>query len=240
MTRSTDDMPKLGFLVEDWQPPLVPCGARLTGRFATLEQLDAERHSLDLYNAYLGHDQVWDYLPYGPFDTLEAYRDWVTATVRDPSTCFYAIIDNTKNHAVGVGSYLRIDPASGSIEVGHLNFSPNLQKTKAATEAMFLMMQWAFEAGYRRYEWKCDAANLPSRRAAQRLGFSYEGVFRQATIVKARNRDTAWFACIDREWPKLRVAFEAWLADENFKDDQQKTSLAALTAKVRVAYDPTL
>jgi RimJ/RimL family protein N-acetyltransferase len=132
--------------------------------------------------------------------------------------------------AAGFGSYLRITPEAGSIEVGFLAFSPRLQRSVAATEAMYLMMKWAFEAGYRRYEWKCDALNAPSRRAAQRLGLSYEGVFRQATVVKGRNRDTAWFAAIDAEWPALEAAFQTWLAPENFDaDGRQKTSLRELT-----------
>ena len=240
MTRSTTEVPQLGFVVEDWAIPPEPDGERLTGRFATLVALDAQAHGTHLFDAYTGHDQVWDYLPYGPFETPEEYYSWVSATVQDPSTCFYAIIDNSTRRAVGVASYLRINPTSGSIEVGHLNFSPSLQKTKAATEAMFLMMQWAFDAGYRRYEWKCDAANIPSRRAAERLGFSFEGVFRQATVVKGRNRDTAWFACIDKEWPGLRAAFKAWLADENFDDGRQIKSLGQLTGPVRVSDDPML
>ena len=132
-------------------------------------------------------------------------------------------------------------PDAGSVEVGHINFAPALQRTRAATEAMFLMMQWAFDAGYRRYEWKCNAANAGSRRAAQRFGFSYEGVFRQAAVVKGRNRDTAWFAAIDSEWPDLRMAFQTWLAPENFTNDgHQKRSLADLTRPILVAHDPSI
>ena len=172
MTRNTTDSPQFGFVVENWVAPARPEAAVMAGRFATLVALDADAHSAQLFEAYWGLDQVWDYLPYGPVDTQDAYYEWVSSAARDPATCFYAIIDNATVRAVGVASYLRIDPTSGSIEVGHLNFSPRLQKTKAATEAMFLMMKWAFEAGYRRYEWKCDAANIPSRRAALRLGFS--------------------------------------------------------------------
>ena len=133
--------------------------------------------------------------------------------------------------AVGVASFLRIDPANGSIEVGHINYSPLLQRTIAATEAMYLMMQHVFEQGYRRYEWKCNALNLPSRLAAQRLGFSYEGVFRQAAVVKGRNRDTAWYAMIDAEWPALQAAFRQWLDSENFDaEGKQRTPLATFTS----------
>ncbi len=154
---------------------------------------------------------------------------------------FYAIRNLESGHWQGVASYLRIAPEAGSIEVGHINFSPALQRSRAATEAMFLMMQWAFEAGYRRYEWKCDARNLPSRRAAQRLGLSYEGIFRQASVVKGRNRDTAWFAAIDSEWPALKEAFTAWLSPSNFDSaGRQKERLGDLTGLVRAAGDPAL
>lgn len=160
-----------------------------------------------------------------------------TETRDDP--LFYAIKNLETGHWEGVASYMRIAPAAGSIEVGSIAFSPALQRTRAATEAMYLMMAWAFEAGYRRYEWKCNALNMPSRRAAQRLGFSYEGVFRQAAVVKGRNRDTAWFAAIDSEWSSLKEAFEAWLAPSNFDDQgQQRESLSDLTRLVRVASDP--
>lgn len=240
MTRSVDTHPPVSDGLEDWPAPARPQGDPLFGRFVRLEELDPSPHSRDLFEAYHGHDQVWDYLPYGPFNAFEDYDHWVASIVEDQATLFYAVIEMETGKALGVASYLRIDPANGSIEVGHINFSPSLQRTKAATEAMFLMMRWAFEAGYRRYEWKCDAANLPSRRAAERLGFSYEGIFRQATIVKGRNRDTAWFACIDREWPSLRRAFEAWLADDNFVSGRQIKSLRDLTDRIRVSGDPEL
>jgi RimJ/RimL family protein N-acetyltransferase len=154
---------------------------------------------------------------------------------------FYAIRNEETGLWEGVASYLRITPAAGTIEVGHINLSKPLQRTRAATEAMVCMMRWAFGAGYRRYEWKCDARNLPSRRAAERLGLSYEGVFRQAAVVKGRNRDTAWFAAIDGEWPALEAAFEAWLDPANFDaGGRQRRALSALTAPVLVARDPAL
>ena len=240
MTRSIATPPPTFEPLVNWKAPPAPVGEELAGRFARLVELDADAHARALFAAYQGHDQVWDYLPYGPFETFEAYHEWMVATLKDKTTLFYAIVDTATDQAVGVASYLRINPASGSIEVGHLNFSPRLQKTKAATEAMYLMMQWAFEAGYRRYEWKCDASNLPSRRAAERLGFSYEGVFRQATVVKGRNRDTAWFACIDSEWPALQAAFQSWLSDDNFADNRQVASLSDFTGNIRVSNDPAL
>ena len=170
-------------------------------------------------------------MSYGPFASLDAYRDWMHGVCARDDPLFHAIIDAASGKAVGVASYLRIDPAAGSIEVGHLLYSPLLQRTRAATEAMYLMMKRAFDLGYRRYEWKCDALNAPSRAAAQRLGFSYEGVFRQATVYKGRNRDTAWLSVIDREWPELEQAYTRWLAPANFDaDGKQRLRLADLTA----------
>ena len=154
---------------------------------------------------------------------------------------FYVVRQRDSGHCSGVASYLRITPQSGAIEVGHINLSPELHRSRAATEAMFLMMRWAFAAGYRRYEWKCDALNMASRVAAQRLGFSFEGVFRQATIVKGRNRDTAWFSVIDSEWPALAEAFRAWLDPRNFDaSGRQRESLSDLTRLVRPGSDPAL
>jgi RimJ/RimL family protein N-acetyltransferase len=240
MTRSSSRLPDLGAPVPDWVPPPKPAGQTLTGRYTELVRLDADAHAATLFDAYAGHDRIWDYLPYGPFSSAAQYHRWVRDTVADDKHLFYAIRNVETGACAGVASYLRIDPANGSIEVGHINFSPALQRTRAATEAMYLMMRWAFEAGYRRYEWKCDALNMPSRRAAQRLGFSYEGVFRQASVVKGRNRDTAWFASIDREWPALKEAFESWLSPRNFEDGVQKEPLGDLTRLVRVASDPAL
>lgn len=213
----------------------------LTGRFAQLEPLSADRHAALLYRAYVDNDAVWDYLPYGPFSSAALYHRWVREMSAAADPFFYAIRNLETDAWAGVASFLRITPAAGSIEVGHINLSPKLQRTRAATEAMYLMMAWAFEAGYRRFEWKCDALNRPSRRAAQRLGLSFEGIFRQATVVKGRNRDTAWFAAIDKDWPALREAFQMWLAPENFDGQgRQKESLADLTRLVRVSNDPDL
>jgi len=225
----------------NWTPPRWPDADVLEGRYARLELLDADRHGAELHAANRQSDAIWDFLPYGPFAEASDYVAWARGACAGRDPRFHAICDLDTGRWGGVASYLRIKPEAGSIEVGHINLSPGLQKTRAATEAMFLLMRWAFEAGYRRYEWKCDARNLGSRRAAQRLGLSYEGVFRQATVVKGRNRDTAWFAAIDGEWPALRAAFEAWLEPSNFDDaGRQKVSLAALTAPVLVAQDPAL
>ena len=232
---------EFGEEVVGWTVPERPGPAVIQGRLARLERLDGERHAGGLFAANRADDAIWSYLPYGPFDRADDYRHWVDGMAGSADPYFYAIRSMGNGALGGVASYLRITPGAGSIEVGHINLSPRLQRTGAATEAMYLMMQWAFDAGYRRYEWKCDALNLPSRRAAERLGFSYEGLFRQASIVKGRNRDTAWFAVIDKDWPPLRDACRQWLAPENFDDTgQQRRSLAALTAPVLVARDPVL
>lgn len=240
MTETRSDRP-VGPLVENWQAPPLPQGDVLEGRYARLEALDADRHAALLYTAYDGHDWVWDYMGYGPFSSAAQYHRWVKETVADPAHLFYAVFDRETDQFGGVASFLRMAPNDGSIEVGHINFAPQLQQTRAATEAMALMMKWAFEAGYRRYEWKCNALNRPSRRAAQRLGFSYEGVFRQAMITKGRNRDTAWFSVIDAEWPALENAFALWLDPANFDaENRQIERLGDLTALVRAASDPSL
>ena len=231
--------PIVGWLVENWVEPVWPAGDRLCGTHVELHLLNRKDHAADLFAAFDKADALWTYLPYGPFDTANDYGDWIDRKVDGKDPIFYAIIDKLSQKAMGVASYLRINPSAGSIEVGHICLSPALQKTKAATEAMFLMMQWAFDAGYRRYEWKCDALNLPSRNAALRLGLSYEGVFRQMSIVKGRNRDTAWYAAVDGEWPKLRDVFNAWLADENFtQTGQQVASLSGLMAALISMNDP--
>lgn len=233
--------PARGAPVPDWTPPPAPTGAILTGDYAQLEPLSAERHAALLYRAYDGQDHVWDYMPYGPFSSASQYHRWVRDHEGQADPFFYTIKNLETGAFEGVASYLRVNPGAGSIEVGHICLSPALQRTRAATEAMYLMMRWAFDAGYRRYEWKCNALNLGSRRAAQRLGFSYEGVFRQAAVVKGRNRDTAWFATIDAEWPALKEAFDAWLSPANFDGaGQQRERLGDLTGLVRVAADPRL
>lgn len=219
----------VGELLTGWQTPAQPPGQVLVGRFASLEPLDAERHAASLHAAN-SDDRNWTYLPYGPFTGYAEYREWIETSCRSRDPLFYAIIERTSGAALGVASYLRIVPASGSIEVGHLNFSPRLQRTPAATEAMYLMMKHAFELGYRRYEWKCDSLNAPSRAAALRLGLSFEGIFRQAGVVKGRNRNTAWYAAIDGEWPALAAAFARWLDPANFDPaGNQRIALSALT-----------
>lgn len=215
----------------------MPSRAAMTGRYCTLEALDAERHAADLFaaNSLDVSGANWTYLPAGPYASLDAYAAWVRAASAGADPLFFAVVDAHTRRATGVASYLRIFPESGSIEIGHINFTPLLQRTRTATEAIFLMMRRAFdELGYRRYEWKCDALNAPSRAAALRFGFSYEGLFRQALIYKGRNRDTAWFSIIDSEWPALKRAYERWLDPANFvADGKQRVSLATLIAAER-------
>lgn len=241
MITPNDDHARLGAPVVQWTPPPVPQMSVLQGRYAELTPLSAEAHAALLFREFAGHDSIWDYMPTGPFSSASQYHRWVRDHEGKADPFFLAIKNKDTGHWEGVASYLRITPESGSIEVGYISYSPALQQTRAATEAMYLMMKWAFEAGYRRYEWKCNALNLASRRAAQRLGFSYEGVFRQATVVKGRNRDTAWFAMIDAEWPSLKEAFEAWLSPTNFDSTgQQIERLGDLTGMARVSSDPSL
>ena len=225
----------LGSLVPDWKTVALPSDASMQGRFCRVEILNPDRHAPQLYaaNALDSANRNWTYLPYGPFDNFEDYHAWLKQSAEYSDPLFFAIIDQTSGKAVGLASYMRIDAQNGSIEVGHLNFSPLLQQTTAATEAMYLMMERAFGLGYRRYEWKCNALNAPSRRAAPRLGFSFEGVFRQAAVSKGRNRDTAWYAAIDQEWPALRSAFLRWLDVANFDENgRQCVALSALTAPI--------
>ena len=228
----------LGFRVDGWTPPAWPPLEAMEGRTCRLEPLDLGRHGAALHNANLldTEHRNWTYLPYGPFARFEEYAGWLSSVAGKDDPQFHAIVDRTTGEAVGIASYLRIDPAAGSIEVGHINYSPRLQRTIAATEAMYLMMRRAFQLGYRRYEWKCNALNAPSRAAAQRLGLSYEGVFRQARVDKGRNRDTAWYAAIDTEWPALDRAFQRWLDPANFDEPgRQRVSLSELTAAMLVS-----
>jgi len=227
----------LGGRVDGWTAPPFPPREPMAGRTCWLEPLDVA-HADRLHEANLrdADGANWTYLPYGPFETLDAYAAWVTAVAAAADPQFHAVIDLVSGRPVGVASYLRIDPGAGSIEVGHIHYSPLLQRTIAATEAMYLMMKRAFDLGYRRYEWKCNALNAPSRAAAMRLGFSYEGIFRQARIDKGRNRDTAWYAMIDKEWPALDAAFRRWLDPSNFDErGRQRVALSTLTAPILVS-----
>ncbi|KLN62281.1 hypothetical protein WH96_01800 [Kiloniella spongiae] len=227
----------IGPIVKNWTEPKRPILMIMDGHYCKLEKLNPLRHTEDLFeaNSLSKEDGIWAYLAYGPFDKLESYQEWVIDMAAKSDPLFYAIVDKKTDKALGVASYLRITPTAGSLEVGHINFSPALQKTVMATEAMYLMMRHVFvELGYRRYEWKCNALNEGSKIAAKRLGFTYEGTFRQAGVVKGRNRDTAWFSILDHEWPIMDQAFSRWLAKDNFTaDSQQLTSLSDFVKEIR-------
>jgi RimJ/RimL family protein N-acetyltransferase len=193
----------------------------MEGRLCRLEPLDAATHAAALHEAYAAdrEGRNWTYLPYGPFTSAAEYVSWVESIQGGDDPLFHAIVSVATGRPVGVASYLRIEPLMGTIEVGHLSYSPALQQTPAATEAMYLMMRRAFdELGYRRYEWKCNSLNAPSLAAAKRLGFRFEGIFRQAMVIKGRNRDTAWLSIVDAEWPGVRSALEGWLDPSNLDE----------------------
>lgn len=217
--------------LSQWLPRPFPPHEPLQGRFIRLEPLDFARHGDHLWQELQGPDPaLWDYLPYGPFAERAAFDAWLAghADSRDPQC--YAVVEQASARALGLLAYLRITPKDGCIEIGHIAFGAALQRTPGASEAVFLLARQAFdELGYRRLEWKCNARNARSRRAAERFGFSYEGLFRQHMIVKGENRDTAWYALIDSEWPQCRQAFQHWLAADNFDaEGRQKRRLEEL------------
>ena len=206
-------------------PPKTP----IDGSSVRLEPIDPARHVADLYELSKGDDTIWNYMGYGPFADAGAMRTWLDGCAASPDPLYFAIVDKATGRAVGMTSFMRIDAKSGAIEIGNIWFAPILQKTRQATEAIFLQMREVFDRwGYRRLEWKCNARNAPSRAAAARFGFTYEGLFRQHMIIKGRSRDTTWFAMLDGEWPETRAAFERWLDPKNFDAaGKQKTPLAA-------------
>lgn len=221
---------------EGWKPPKIPPRQTLEGRDARIEPLEAEKHAAQLWDASQ-HDSTgegWTYMGYGPFESVEALQAWVEQASQSADPLFFAFIDKASEKAVGWGTFMRINTADATVEVGNIWMSPLLQRTRIATEVMHLMMKQAFALGYRRYEWKCDAFNKPSRRAAERLGFTYEGTFRQATHYKGRTRDTAWYSVIDHEWPAISATQSTWLDQENFNaDGQQRQSLSDLMQKIK-------
>lgn len=231
---ASEESQPVGSLVPDWQVPPWPERTPLEGRTCRLEPLVPEVHGEELFASQADDPtgRHWTWLPYGPFLTRSTYLQWLRDFTQGNDPLFFAIRPTGLGRVCGVCAYLRIIPIAGTIELGHINLGPPLQQTVAATEALFLMIQQGFDLGYRRVEWKCDTHNAPSRRAAQRLGFTFEGIFRQAQVVKGRNRDTAWFSIIDAEWPPLQSAFRAWLAPDNFDaSGQQRHRLAELIAR---------
>ncbi|MEO8108194.1 MAG: GNAT family protein [Actinomycetes bacterium] len=211
----------VGEVLHAWTGAQFPSPEPIVGRYCRVEPLDPRRHTDDLFEANITDPTGanWTYLPYGPFATLDAYEAWVASVSASDDPMFFAIVDLETQKASGVASLLRTSTEDGSTEVGHINFSPLLQRTRASTESMYLLMARVFDVwGYRRYEWKCNALNAPSMAAARRLGFTFEGTHRKAKVVKGRNRDTAWFSITDEEWPTIRARFQRWLEPTNFDD----------------------
>lgn len=218
MNTQTFPLP-VGAPLPNWQGCPPPAGVVLTGQECRLEPLDAARHADALFEAYrqAPDDRDWLYLPVGPFPDVETYRAYARQNARETDPLHFAIVSLSTGLPVGTIALMRQQPRHGVVEVGFVTFSPALQRSRIATEAQFLLMSHVFDQlGYRRYEWKCDSLNQRSRNAAERLGFQYEGTFRQVVVYKGRNRDTAWFSIIDKEWPVVKAAFEHWLAPANF------------------------
>ena len=232
MTREPDTHPgtgqTVGFRV-DSQPAKRPDAVTLTGRYGNVERLDPLRHRASLWDAVRGHDKIWTYMAYGPFADESDFSGWLASRVDLADPYYYAIVEPS-GRAVGLATLMSVRPDMRVVEVGNILLGPPLQRTRLATEAQYLLARYAFETlGYRRYEWKCDALNAASRRAALRFGFSFEGIFRDHMIIKGRSRDTAWFAMLEAEWPARRAAFEGWLAPENFDaDGRQRMKLGEL------------
>ncbi|HRO14891.1 MAG TPA: GNAT family protein [Paracoccus sp. (in: a-proteobacteria)] len=228
----------LGLEVPGFVPPPAPGPDRIAGRFVTLERLDPARHADALFAANADQDRMWDYMGYGPWRDAADYRGWQAQMAASVDPFLYALRDNATGQPGGIASFLRVDSANGVIEIGHIAISPIMQRTPAASEAIMLMIAWAFDSGYRRVEWKCNDLNAGSMRAAARYGFRYEGTFRNHMVVKGRNRDTAWWAITAEKWPALRAAHDRWLDPRNFgPDGAQVESLTALTAALRPRSD---
>ena len=227
----------VGFPLPGWRGARLPVRERIEGRFVAIEPLDAQMHGDDLYESVAPDvdGALWTYMPAGPFSSKKAFCSWLETVCAGSDPLFYAIVDLSTGTAVGMAAYMRIRPDIGVIEIGNILYSPALQRTRGATEAMFLFMQTAFdELGYRRYEWKCDSLNSASRKAAARLGFRYDGLFEQALVYKGRNRDTAWYSILDRDWPALKAAYSSWLDPDNFDPEgHQKLKLSDLVAATR-------
>jgi RimJ/RimL family protein N-acetyltransferase len=233
VTRKSEPLPStgqpVGLPLADPSPAKRPAPVTLAGRFGSVERLDAARHGPTLWQAIRGHDGLWTYNPFGPFPEEAVFSTWLAEREKVTDPYYYVSVDKA-GRAIGMATLMEIRPNHRVIEVGHVCYSPSLQRTPLATETIYLLARYIFEdLGYRRFEWKCNEFNAPSKRAAERFGFAYEGLFRQHMIVKGRNRDTAWYSMLDGEWPERKAAFEKWLAPDNFdKDGRQKTSLAAL------------
>lgn len=234
-TEPRRDRAPAGGIVDPVPPALLPARVAIAGRHVRVEPVDARVHTEELFAAGRADDAIWDYLAYGPWPSPEVYREHLRDCAASADPVFYAIRDKRTGAAAGVASLMSMVPKHGTIEIGHIWLGPALQNTTAATEALFLLIDHAMTGlGYRRLEWKCNALNAPSRRAAVRLGFYFEGIFYQHMVVKGCNRDTAWFSILDDEWPRLRATFETWLAPDNFDETgRQRTSLRELNWRDR-------
>ena len=220
----------VGELVDPLPPKRLPDLRPLPGRWTRLDPLNTDHHGPTLYKHSAGHDDIWTYLFSGPFADQESFTAWLQARQTEKDIWFYAYVKRETGEALGMGSFMRADAVNGVIEIGNIWISPIMQRTRESTEAIYLMMRHAFDdLGTRRLEWKCNALNAPSRRAADRFGFQFEGIFRQHMIVKGQNRDTAWYAIIDKDWPRIKQGFERWLVESNFDARGQEK------AKLRVA-----
>lgn len=228
----------IGHALPDWQPCATPVAKTLSGRTCRLEPLTPTMHASALTQVFLHANaaDVWTYLPFGPFADAADFHQHLTRLSQSHDVLHFAVIDTLSQQPIGTIALMRIDAANGVAEIGYVTFSPTLQRTTMATEAIFLLLEYLFSAlNYRRREWKCDHLNAPSRRAAARLGFQFEGLFRQAAVYKQRNRDTAWYAIIDQDWPSIRTAIARWLSPDNFTNDgQQKQALSAFKASVGI------
>ena len=236
MMNKNDYYQPIGEPVESWQVRDLPGNVVLVGSNCMLEPLIANRHAGELYEAYsqAPDSRDWTYLPIGPFNSEIEYRQYVEEITKSSDPKHYAVLSKESGKAVGTLSLMRIEPAHGVVEVGFIIFSPLLKQKTAATEAHYLLMAYVFdELKYRRYEWKCDSLNEPSCNAAQRLGFTFEGIFRQAMVYKGRSRDTAWFSITDKEWPKLKKVFQDWLSKDNFDSNlSQIRSLSSIRQSI--------
>ncbi|MDB5058905.1 MAG: secA [Chloroflexi bacterium] len=226
--------------VLDWKVAREPGRVAMIGETVRLVPLDPAAHARELFTGSHGPEigpELWLYMSVGPFDTQEAFTGWLETCAQSTDPLFFTVIDAQTGRPSGMVSYLRITPGQGVIEIGNIWFSPTLQRTRQATEAIYLLARHVFDdCGYRRLEWKCNALNEPSRRAADRFGFRYEGLFRQHMVIKGRNRDTTWFAMIDSDWPLIKAAFERWLAPENFDGaGRQRQTLAGIRAAIEAA-----
>lgn len=227
----------VGTALPGWKSARLPTGKTLEGCYCRLERIRAEHHAAQLYDAYseAPDERDWTYLPSGPYKTFKSLHAYLldVETVTDPM--HYAVIDLASGQAVGTFALMRIDAANGVIEMGYVTYSPRMKRTRISTEVISLLLSYVFEElGYRRFEWKCDSLNAPSRAAAERYGFTFEGIFRQAIVTRGRNRDTAWYSIINSEYPALRTAYENWLGPSNFDSNgRQREKLGKFIAAER-------